>query len=531
MVRDDDDHEPVPLDTSRPGDDYCVNGDSWEDLLTPHGWQVRDTNGDITYWTRPGKDVDGGHSATTGYTTSTGRELFCVHSSNAAPFAEGGRYDKFGVLARLKFDGDLALTALELARAGYGTQDTTSTTASVMENTDAWKSTAPVDADAAAYHGPMGDLAEVYRGQTEAHPIAILVMGLCGAGNCIGRGPNFLVGRTRHYTLENALVVGSSSFGRKGTAQDVADDVFAQIDPDWVEYRRLTSLSSGEGLVESVRDARGDDPGILDKRLWVVCSEFSEIFKVLQRDGSTLSPKLRDAYDGKSLGVQTRKNPLHSTDPHISVCGHVPQDELTRLLRNNPELTNGFANRFLIVWTYRYCELPDGGNPDAAAVAQITRQLKKAIQKATNMGEMTRDQEASELWHDVYSQLNQELPGVRGAVLARGAAHCLRLSMLYALLDGSSTIRKVHLQAALAVWDYVIQSVTFIFGDATGDKVTDTILRAVRQEPGITRTGISNALNRHVTAVEITDCLARLIEWRMVVEQTENDVIGYYPVR
>jgi hypothetical protein len=530
----------VDLDTSRPGDDFNQNGPSWEELLTPYGWQIKEQVGPITYWVRPGKDPEQGHSATTGFVSEAGRELFIVFSSNAHPFTipPGQTYatfDRFGTLARLQFGGDLALTALELAaRAGYGTQDTS--VMPVAETAETWKPVAPADADSAAYHGLMGELAQVYRGQTEAHPLAILVIGLCGAGNCIGRGPHFFVGCTRHFTIENTLVVGSSSFGRKGTAQDVVDDVFSRVDPEWVEYRKLTSLSSGEGLVEAVRDARGEDPGVLDKRLWVVSSEFSEIFKVLQRDGSTLSPKLRDAYDGKSLGVQTRKNPLHATDPHISVCGHVPQEELVRLLRNNPELTNGFANRFLVIWTYRYCELPDGGSPDTAAVAQIARRLKKAVQAATNMGQMSRDPEASKLWHEVYPQLNQELPGVRGAVLARGAAHCLRLSMLYALLDGSSVIRRVHLKAALAVWEYVGQSVAFIFGDAIGDKVTDGILRAIRQEPGLTRTGIFHALNRNVSAVEITDCLAKLLTWKMIREDTGQDDRGrevtiYCPTR
>lgn len=521
-------HDSVELDLSRPGDDFDVNGPDWSEILEPYGWQVRNRAGSVTYWTRPGKDVENGHSATTGFVTRSGRELLCVHSTNAPPFEAGGLYDKFGTWARLNHDGDLSDAAAAIARAGYGEQPTISATS--VNKVTTRKSSAPIDADKAAYHGPIGDLAEAYRGQTEAHPIAILVMGLCGAGNCIGRNPFFRVGRTKHYTIENAMVVGSSSYGRKGTAQDCADDVFRDVDPEWVEYNRLTSLSSGEGLVDAVRDAKGDDPGIVDKRLWVVSTEMSEIFRVLQRDGSTLSPKLRAAYDGKSLHVQTRKSPLHATDPHISVCGHAPQDELIKLLRNNPELTNGFCNRFLVVWTYRYCQLPDGGHPDGAEIERIVRRLKEVIGVATNVGQMVRDEQASKLWRAIYADLNQELPGIRGTFLARGPCHCLRLSMLYALLDGSATIRKVHLEAALAIWRYVEQSVAFIFGDSTGDKIADNILQAIRQEPGVSRTDISNALNRNVAAVEITDCLQRLMEWNMVREEIEKDDRGYETV-
>lgn len=38
---------------------------TWAEILTPHGWKVHHTEGEKTYWTRPGKDVSTGHSAVT----------------------------------------------------------------------------------------------------------------------------------------------------------------------------------------------------------------------------------------------------------------------------------------------------------------------------------------------------------------------------------------------------------------------------------------------------------------------------------
>jgi hypothetical protein len=58
----------------------------------------------------------------------------------------------------------------------------------------------------------------------------------------------------------------------------------------------------------------------------------------------------------------------------------------------------------------------------------------------------------------------EECPGLVGTLLARAEAQVLRLSMLYALLDGTATIRTEHLYAALALWEYVEASVTYIFG-------------------------------------------------------------------
>jgi hypothetical protein len=51
-------------------------------------------------------------------------------------------------------------------------------------------------------------------------------------------------------------------------------------------------------------------------------------------------------------------------------------------------------------------------------------------------------------------------------MVARAPAQVLRLSMMYALLDMSTTIRKEHLEAALEIWRYC--EVPFGSSSATG---------------------------------------------------------------
>ena len=84
------------------------------------------------------------------------------------------------------------------------------------------------------------------------------------------------------------------------------------------------------------------------------------------------------------------------------------------------------------------------------------------------------------MWEAVYSELTAERPGMFGSITARADAHTLRFSLLYALLDGAAAIRRPHLEAALAVWQYAEDSARFIFGDATGDPIADRILSALR---------------------------------------------------
>ena len=59
----------------------------------------------------------------------------------------------------------------------------------------------------------------------------------------------------------------------------------------------------------------------------------------------------------------------------------------------------------------------------------------------------------------------------------------MRLAALYAVMDKSKTIEKEHLMAALALWHYAEASARYIFGDATGDRVADRIMEALRTEP------------------------------------------------
>ncbi len=71
-------------------------------------------------------------------------------------------------------------------------------------------------------------------------------------------------------------------------------------------------------------------------------------------------------------------------------------------------------------------------------------------------GPVARDPEAADIWgrDDVpgigmYAELTRERHGLFGLATARAAPIVLRLSLIYALLDGSDTIRREHLDARL----------------------------------------------------------------------------------
>src|SRR5262249_39762309 len=104
-------------------------------------------------------------------------------------------------------------------------------------------------------------------------------------------------------------------------------------------------------------------------------------------------------------------------------------------------------------------------------------------------------------------------PGLLGAVIARAEAQVMRLACLNALLDCSPIIRKEHLLAAIALWDYCEASARHVFGESLGDPVADELLRVLRASPaGLDRTEIRDLFARNRSAQQIGHALALLLE-------------------
>lgn len=184
----------------------------------------------------------------------------------------------------------------------------------------------------AAYYGVIGDLVKLIEPNTESDPAAILIQTLVLAGCCLGRHAYYPVEADKHYANLNAVLVGESSKGRKGTSFGQVRRAFKLAKPEFIDNCLQSGLSSGEGLIWAVRDGSEDDPGVFDKRLLVAESEFAGLLRVMQREGNIISRIIRDAWDRGDLGVMTKKCPTQATGAHVGIVGHITSDELRRYL-------------------------------------------------------------------------------------------------------------------------------------------------------------------------------------------------------
>ncbi|MCC6129045.1 MAG: DUF3987 domain-containing protein [Acidobacteria bacterium] len=397
----------------------------------------------------------------------------------------------------------------------------------------------PDPVHAAARHGLAGRFLEIAEKETEADPHALLLHFLVFFGNAVCPqekgvdGPVFIVNGTVHRPIQNALFIGKSSKARKGTAKDQVRRPFLELEDPWVS-RFCSGLSTGEGLIQEVRDpvvskkplyeGKGrtkkvigyedveTDAGAPDPRAMVIEPEFGRVLQVMSRERNTLSAVLREAWDcARTLRVMTRVSPVTATNASVSVIGHVTAQELFSLL-STVDQANGFANRFLFCAVKRSRELPEGGFIDPGALRVFSVDLRERLDRARGVRLMQRTAEARAHWRRIYSALSQERDGLLGALTARAEAHVLRLSMIYALADGSEKITVDHQLAACALWDYCERSTRFVFGTAgLGDPTADEIHRALGSAPeGMTRSEIRDLFNRNLDAAAISRALAIL---------------------
>lgn len=388
-----------------------------------------------------------------------------------------------------------------------------------------------------AYYGIAGEIVRTIAPETEADPAAILLTLLTALGNAIGKSPYFPVGGGRHYANLFTAIVGDTASG-KGQSMSLVRHIMSQVDHDWLG-EIAEGLSSGEGLIERVQDDEPEEGQIIIqqplKRLMIVEEEFARPITAMRRESNTLSPILRSAWDGSSLSVMTRgKSKLRASNAYVSIVAHVTPDELERLMKDSVETSNGFSNRFLWCLAQSSQLLPHGG--DISVLKPLMPKLASAISTAKTIKEMRRSVEADHLWEAIYADLKQPQRGVYGCTVDRACPQVVRLSMIYALLEGHPTIEEAHLKAALAVWDYCDQSAKLLFGTMEDDpleqKIMDILSTGPKSKTEIRQSLSSNARKqyRKVLKKMLDAGLLDILDGKYVVNTLDAGRFGHLDI-
>ncbi len=150
-----------------------------------------------------------------------------------------------------------------------------------------------------------------------------------------------------------------------------------------------------------------------------------------------------------------------------------------------------------------------------------------ALRFASLPRQLRFDPPARERWIEVYGPLSRGEEGLLGAATRRAEAHVVRLAAIYATLDCNEQITLAHLEAALAVWRYSLDSARWIFGDTLGDPTADEIWALAKGRPhGVTRSEVRDLFSRNKKAREIDRALTVLEEAGRLKRASQADGRG-----
>lgn len=374
----------------------------------------------------------------------------------------------------------------------------------------------------AATRGLAGEISRVATAGSEADPVAVQISAMVAIGALMGRSRYLRISDTYHHARLMAALCGGTGKGRKGTSWGPVERLIGVAQEKIQSASTLPfplgkplkispgPLSSGEGIVDIIRDKVGEDDegGTDDKRLLVIESELAAALRSMQRNGNNLSTMLRCAWDGTSLSPLTKlKNRIVATNPHICIVAHVTTHELLALL-NVGDIWGGFANRFLWICVRRRAIVPFPKPTPDADVDRLAGEIARVVRyQADRPTEMVLSNSAQDLWANVYTELQStEHTGVLGACTSRSEAQTLRLALTFALLDGADRIEDHHVEAGLSLWRYADDSARYIFGGADADPIGAAILDALAHGP-MTQNDLRDLFCRNVPAVRIAETL------------------------
>lgn len=359
----------------------------------------------------------------------------------------------------------------------------------------------------AGMYGISGELVRLVEEHTEGDRNVILLAFLAYAGNLIGREYYVATGADRQCANLFVCNVGPTSGGRKGSGVSAAGTFFSHGSCAPQLPKILYGISSGEGVIHQIRDPKIKhelnrktqkveeitiDAGVTDKRVLFCLSEFQQCLAAMRRQDSILASIIRQAWDKGAIAAPSKNNESFASNSHISIIGSISKEELLAET-TAADAQNGTLNRFLFTCSQRSRLLPEGGKLNTLYESDKWTDIQYRFSeniRAAARGQIIRDVETQNDWgrdaspdDGLYKKLSEPRIGLWGALTARAAQQVIRLSLIFAIINGHQKIQTADQDAAYECWRYCDDSVKYVFGNRMQDPRAVRILVELRKEP------------------------------------------------
>lgn len=214
----------------------------------------------------------------------------------------------------------------------------------------------------------------------------------------------------------------------------------------------------------------------------------------------------------------------------LSMVAHITPPELERDF-DRVDLMSGYGNRFLFCWTQRTKDLPIEEPLTEDDWNQFVPPMVSALAFGHDQAPEDYDFTAAawELWQEEVSAWKRDRLGspMTKALKSRFRPQVRRLAVIYAVSDQKKVIDTPHLRAALAVWQYSVQTIEFCLAeqydetrDLIGDQDAYRIFMLLKARGELSNEDIAKALGKHMTSDRRSKALEHLQRLGLVSSRT-----------
>lgn len=394
-----------------------------------------------------------------------------------------------------------------------------------------------------AYIGPLGEFILELSDYVEPCKESLLIQSLVVLGNLFNKKFYMGISGNKLHTNMFAIILGKTSKARKGTSKRIVETILRDIWGDELKNRIKRGLSSGEGLIYSLRDPiygvkennKGEqkpvllDQGVENKNAIFYEEEFSRVLKSSKRDTNNITEVIREAYDSGNLSVLTRNNPLTATNTNVSIIAQSTIEEFKNTLKG-VDCDNGFYNRFVFCKASRAHVIPHTLSPiEIEGYSEFkTKMLKvKSFIELTSDLEMTYSKDAMVLWEKYYLETAYS-DDKNGNLKGRSEDQLQKIAIIYAISECSKIIETRHLLASKTILDYCHQTIDHVFsGNKSEDHINNKVLRYLRLNSNVSRSKIiKDVFKNKIKKLELDQIRDRLLEKHQIdITQDDNTEI------
>jgi hypothetical protein len=383
---------------------------------------------------------------------------------------------------------------------------------------------APAPPTSPMFIGPLGELTRLIAPHVPWDPIGFHMQALVIIGNYLGYRPYVAEGATRRRSNLFLALIGGTGSG-KGSSLAWVNWMMSAIDSTYMDDRVVAALDSGQGLLRKITDPvyaidkNGKEvlsmEGSTDKRVIYIEEELGQLFtKMLSQD--KIEKMVTKGWDSGVMETVTKHESMRCATPHASIIGHITPDELYDRLETRL-VENGFSNRWLYVLIKPTQILDLEPQPhELDGALQLATEIGKQVRQVADdpsAEEFTLSSDAMDLFRETSRFMYDHRPtGAMQKQVVRWRPQMFKLSLVYAAMDGKTTIEAEHFAAARSAWAYNARSARAFFGGMTGDSNADKFMamwKAIGFD-SITLSDVSDLFSKNLAAVKRDKMLNQL---------------------